>query len=89
MAIRVTSVLKKRLGDLLVDLGIISREQLQQALEVQRQTGGKLGRILIQLGFVTEEVLLYFLGKQAGVSYVSLADYGKIPEEIVRIVPER
>jgi type IV pilus assembly protein PilB len=88
MAIRVTSVLKKRLGDLLVDLGIISREQLQQALEVQRQTGGKLGRILIQLGFVTEEVLLYFLGKQAGVSYVSLADYGKIPEEIVRIVPE-
>ncbi len=88
MAIRVTSVLRKKLGDLLVDLAIISREQLQQALEVQRHTGGKLGRIFIQLGFVTEEVLLYFLGKQAGVSYVSLADYGKIPEEIVSIVPE-
>jgi len=88
MALRVTPVLKKRLGDLLVDLGIISREQLQKALEVQTQTGGKLGRILIQLGFVTEEVLLYFLGKQAGVSYVSLAEYGKIPEEVIKTVPE-
>lgn len=88
MATRVAPILKRRLGDLLVDLGIISREQLLQALEVQKQTGGKLGRILIQLGFVTEGVLLYFLGKQAGVSYVSLADYGKLSPEVIKTVPE-
>lgn len=88
MVVSVAPILKKKLGDLLVDLGIITREQLQQALDLQRRTGGKLGRILIQLGFVTEEVLLYFLGKQAGVSYISLADCGKIPEEVVKIVPE-
>ncbi len=88
MAIRTAPGLRKRLGDLLVELGIITTEQLQQALEVQRQSGGKLGHILIQLGFVTEDVLLYFLGKQAGVSYISLTDYGQIPEEIIKIVPE-
>lgn len=88
MATRSIPILRKRLGDLLVDLGIISDEQLRRALETQRQTGGKLGRILIQLGFVTEEVLLYFLSKQAGVSYVSLSDFGKIPEEVIKTVPE-
>jgi len=40
------------------------------------------------LGYITEDVLLAFLGKQCGVSYVSLSEYGEIGEEVIRSVPE-
>ncbi|MCD6311205.1 MAG: type IV-A pilus assembly ATPase PilB [Elusimicrobia bacterium] len=79
---------KKRLGDLLVDVGIISAEQLQTALQEQKERGGKLGQILMAMGFITEDVLLAFLGKQCNVSYVSLNEYGEIPESVVQTVPE-
>ena len=47
--------LKKRLGDLLVGNGIISEDQLQQALLEQRRSGRKLGATLIELGCLTED----------------------------------
>lgn len=82
------SAIKKRLGDLLVDVGIITAVQLKQALDMQKHTGGKLGTILAQMGLINEEVMLAFLGKQCGVSYISLAEYGEIPSEVIRIIPE-
>ncbi|MCB4790755.1 MAG: Flp pilus assembly complex ATPase component TadA [Elusimicrobia bacterium] len=84
---RLTS-LKKRLGDILVDVGIITKEQLDKALETQRMTGEKLGAILAQMGVINEEVMLAFLGKQCGVSYVSINEYGEIPADVVRSIPE-
>ena len=45
---------KIRLGDLLVQEGIISEEQLMQTLSAQKQSGRKLGHMLIELGFVSE-----------------------------------
>jgi len=80
--------LKKRLGDILVDVGIISREQLKEALDIQKRTGGKLGDILSRMDIINEEVLLAFLGKQCGVSYVSLKEYGDIPDAVIRSLPE-
>ncbi|MBI5573589.1 MAG: type IV-A pilus assembly ATPase PilB [Elusimicrobia bacterium] len=80
--------LKKKLGDLLVEVGIITPQQLQDAMEEQKRKGGKLGLILMSLGYITEDVLLAFLGKQCGVSYVSLSEYGEIPEDIIKSVPE-
>lgn len=82
------NAIKKRLGDLLVDVGIITAAQLKQALETQQHTGEKLGLILAQMGLINEEVMLAFLGKQCGVSYVSLNEYGDIPAEITKTVPE-
>src|SRR3989339_403412 len=82
------SVLKKKLGDLLVDVGIITPQQLEDALEEQKKRGGTLGVILMSLGYITEDVLLAFLGKQCGVSYISLSEYGEITEEIIKAVPE-
>ncbi|MBA3065342.1 type IV-A pilus assembly ATPase PilB [bacterium] len=79
---------KKRLGDLLVDVGIISAEQLQTSLQEQKERGGKLGQILMAMGFITEDVLLAFLGKQCNVSYVSLNEYGEISESVIQTVPE-
>ena len=80
--------IKKRLGDLLVEVGIITAEQLQEALEEGKIRGGKLGEVLMELGYITEDVLLAFLGKQCGVSYVSLSEYGEIDEEVIKSVPE-
>jgi len=80
--------LKKRLGDILVDVGIISADQLKAALEIQKRTGEKLGTILSQTGTLNEEVMLAFLGKQCGVSYVSLSEYGDIPQNVVHSIPE-
>lgn len=73
---------------MLLEAGILEQDQLKQALEVQRRSGGKLGRILVDLGFLSEEGLMAFLGKQFGVGYISLAQYGEISQEAVHAVPE-
>jgi type IV pilus assembly protein PilB len=88
MVMRSTGSLKKKLGDVLVEVGILTREQLDNALEVQRTRGGKLGDILKELKFCSEDVLLAFLGRQCGVSYVSLSEYGEIPPHVISLVPE-
>jgi len=80
--------IKKKLGDLLVEVGIITAEQLQEALEEEKIRGGRLGEVLMELGYITEDVLLAFLGKQCGVSYVSLSEYGEIDEQVIRSVPQ-
>ncbi len=83
-----SAAIKKKLGNLLSDVGIITEEQLHEALAEQKEHGGKLGQILMALGFITEDVLLTFLGKQCGVSYVNLSEYGKIEPSVIKSVPE-
>ncbi|PUZ91765.1 MSHA biogenesis protein MshE, partial [Vibrio vulnificus] len=56
--------LRKRLGDLLVEEGIINEAQLDQALGAQRSGGRKLGDTLIDLGFLSEQQMLAFLSQQ-------------------------
>ena len=45
---------RRRLGEILIERGLISDRELREALEQQRDTGCKLGEILVQLGFVTQ-----------------------------------
>jgi type IV pilus assembly protein PilB len=66
---------RKRLGDLLLEVGVISKEQLEIALEAQRQTGEKLGEILISQGFVTQQDIIQVLEFQMGIPYVDLEKY--------------
>jgi hypothetical protein len=47
------SAAKRRLGDIIVERGLITEEQLNHALEVQRESGSKLGEVLVELGFIT------------------------------------
>ena len=54
---------KLRLGDVLVQQQLISQEQLQQALELQRGIGKRLGRLLIEAGVVTEEAVAHGLAR--------------------------
>ncbi len=79
----------RKLGDLLVKLGIITPEQLNKALEEQKKSKQKLGEILINLGYVSEEVLFAILAKQFGIQYISLSEYGDIPQEVISILPEK
>src|SRR5208283_3770077 len=80
--------LGKRLGEMLVDEGIINPEQLQEVVEEQQTKGGRLESILVSHGFVTEEVLLAFVGTQLGIPQVNLDQIGEIPQEVMASVPQ-
>jgi MSHA biogenesis protein MshE len=79
--------LKMRLGDLLVDEGIISPSQLQQALARQQETGRKLGSTLTELKFLTEVQLLQFLAQQLNVPFLDIAQK-QISPKAVQLLPE-
>lgn len=69
-------VSRVRIGELLVDAGLLSQSQLDDALEEQRQQGGggkRLGQLIVSLGFVTEGQLARVLSQQLAVPWVSLA----------------
>lgn len=78
---------KIRLGDLLVQEGIISEEQLMQTLSAQKQSGRKLGYMLIELGFMTENQLLTFLSQHLGVPLIDVTQY-RVSVEAVLLLPE-
>jgi len=78
---------RKRLGDLLVEGGLITPAQLQNALQEQKRTGERLGQILVNLGYITEDTLGEFLGTQLGIPYVSLENYVLDPR-VVNLIPE-
>ncbi|MDN5364243.1 MAG: type pilus assembly protein PilB [Eubacteriales bacterium] len=82
---------KKMLGELLVEAGVISEQQLKMALDRQKLTGERLGKILIEKNYVSEQTILDVLEKQLGVKQVSLFDrplnpvvVKKIPESVAR-----
>jgi len=63
---------KKRIGDELIDRGIISLDQLKIALQEQKATSGQIGKILIDLGFLTESLLKEVLGESQGEDSIDL-----------------
>ena len=76
------------IGELLVAQGRIDALQLQSALAHQRQWGGRLGRALVALGFVTEAVLLQAVAQQLGIPFVEIGAR-PIPPRVVQLLPER
>ena len=78
---------KLRLGDVLVQQRLISQEQLQQTLELQRQTGKKVGRLLIESGVITEELLANGLARQLRIPFVNLKTF-PFRAEVVKLLPE-
>ena len=78
---------KKRIGDLLVDAGVITQEKLEAALELQKERKQKLGILLIEEGYVTEQQIAYTLHKQMGYDIVELGKYN-ISTDILKLVPD-
>jgi type IV pilus assembly protein PilB len=77
----------KHLGELLVEREIVTRPQVQQAVEYQKINGGLFGEVLVTLGFATEENIAQALTSQYGFPYLPLANY-EIDPEVIKTVPE-
>ena len=77
---------KQRLGELLIEQGLISTIQLKDALRKQSQVGGQIGSILVEMGFITIDDLLNFLNKQLGVPSVNLFKVDITPE-LLKLMP--
>src|SRR5882762_9305258 len=75
-----------RIGELLLKEKRITPEQLQEALNYQRQNGGKLGYNLIKLGYVKDEEITSLLSKQYGVPSIALTQF-EIDPAVVKLVP--
>jgi len=80
-------LVKKQLGELLIERGIITRSQLDKALRVQRDKGGLLGQVLVVLGFAGEEEIAQALTVQYGFPYLPLQNY-ELNKAIVQLIPE-
>lgn len=78
---------KIRIGDLLVEEQVITQAQLEEALAAQKTSGHKLGKILIDNGYVTEEELLGLLSTQLSIPFIDLVRY-KFEPETITLIPE-
>ena len=77
----------KPLGELLVERGIISHEQLEAALQHQKKHGGLLGEIFVELKAATEKDIAQAITAQYGFPYLPLLNY-EIEAEVIKAVPE-
>jgi type IV pilus assembly protein PilB len=81
-------ILNKHLGEVLLEKGVISRSQLDKAIEFQKERGGLIGEILLEMGFAKEEDIAQALTAQYGFPFLPLNNY-EISPEIAEIIPER
>lgn len=79
---------RERLGELLVRAGLITPEQLEEMLELQVRSGGKLGEILVNQLVLTEDQIAAALADQKGLEHVSLTGYN-VDRAAVNLIPER
>jgi len=75
---------KKKLGEILVEQGLLSPEQVQDALRMQHQTGLMFGETLVQSKLITEDKIVAVLVAQFGIPYIKPLNY-KIPKELLEI----
>ena len=86
---RVAGARKKiRIGDLLVEAGAITEEQLQEALAKQKESGGRIGNVIMEMGFISRELLITVLTTQMGIDYIELRA-AKIDENVLKLVPDK
>lgn len=78
---------KKRLGEQLIDEGLISKEQLARALAESKQTNTPIGSVLVRLGYISINQLRETLSKQQGYASVEAKDL-KIDPSVIRMLPE-
>ncbi len=84
--VKISELRGRPIGRVLVKMGRITREQVHEALEIQKEKGGPLGQILIDLGYVDDTTLTYALAYQAGMEHVDL-DKLDIPDAVIKQIP--
>jgi len=78
---------KKLIGQILLEKGVISQEQLDEALNVQKNTTEQIGRILTDLGHVTERDVLRAHAEQLGIPFLEL-DETSVDEDVAKAIPQ-
>ncbi|WP_265948431.1 GspE/PulE family protein [Dechloromonas sp. A34] len=78
---------KVRLGDLLIQQGLLTDEQLKLSLDEQKRTGRKLGRVFVESGYVTEEGISQALARQLRIPFIDLKSFTPKPE-LIKLLPE-
>ncbi len=73
---------KQRFGEILVEQGLITSNQLKDALKRQAQVGGQIGSILVEMGIITLENLLNFLSQQLGIPAINLLKFDISPDTL-------
>lgn len=76
-----------KLGELLVKAKLISQEQLEEAMVAQRREGGKLGSIVVRMGFCNDQDIVSFLGMQYGVPAADLEQWPPIDATVIALIP--
>jgi type IV pilus assembly protein PilB len=77
---------RRRLGGILMSEGLVTPEQITEALEKQKETGNLLGEILVELGYITENNLVKILSMQFQFPFISPMNY-EISNEVLELVP--
>ncbi|QXE19800.1 GspE/PulE family protein [Clostridium sp. 001] len=78
--------IKKRLGQILVDEGVITEEVMEKALRMQKESGEKLGEVLVNMGFTTDEQIVNAVKEQLGIPLINL-DNINVSQNIIDILP--
>ena len=78
---------KVRLGDLLIQQGLLTEEQLKASLDEQKRTGRKLGRVFVESGYVTEEDISQALAGQLRIPFIDLNSFTPKPD-LIKLLPE-
>ncbi len=78
---------RKLLGEMLIAEGLLTKDQLDRSLGEQRLHGGRIGRILRDMGYVTEEDIIKVLGRQMGIQHMVLSSI-IIDPDVIKLIPE-
>ena len=77
----------KRLGDMLIEAGYITPQQLSEALKIQKASGKRLGETLTDVGLVAEKDIIDVLCLQLGIDFIDLS-HTVLPVELTSIIPK-
>lgn len=79
---------RKKLGEILQEAGVLSQEQIQEALKISRETGKRIGKIFVEMGWVSEMDICRVLSKQLGLRLISLKN-ANVDPKILRLLPAK
>lgn len=79
---------RKKLGEILQDAGLVSEEQIQKALRIKRETGKRIGKIFVEMEWVSEMDICQTLSRQLGIPMVNLKNK-KIDQKVLALVPAK
>ncbi len=78
---------RRRLGELLVETGLLTRDKLTEALDAQKGSGKRLGEVLVNMDLISEEEMAFALAMQLKIPFMDLRDYA-IKKEVIEAIPE-